>query len=398
MAKTPSITVPLEITAPDAVAASVAAGAMGPSDTVNRPATVRTTATDRRALLATDGKLRVGTRTPLSGRSGPGDPGDAQVPSGRRGALCTVLYGRVWSRDQSGARTHHIVRGRQVPQRSCRLNQDAAGWSGRRGSNPRHPAWKAALCQLSYSRPEREKNLPRVTVGPDDRRLRSPCAAGRRPLPVGPRWRPRGRRCATISRRCITGSIALVDFQPATSDVDLLVATRSTLSHGRLAELADGVAAVSIPVRGLEYVVYPLAALRDPAPTPAWELNPMSDRGSPLATRASTRSAEPRYWSVLDLALARQSGLPLVGPAPSALIASIPRQWLRSALQEGLAWHDAEDRGSPNQVLNACRAWLWAEHGRLTSKTLAAEWAFARTGEAVIREALQARATGAGSN
>ncbi len=195
----------------------------------------------------------------------------------------------------------------------------------------------------------------------------------------------------------ITGSIALGDFQPATSDVDLLVATRSTLPHGRLAELADGVAAVSIPVRGLEYVVYPLAALRDPEPTPAWELN--LNVGPRLAARHTgfDPSAEPRYWAVLDLALARQSGLPLVGPAASALIASIPRQWLRSALQESLAWHDAEDRGSPNQVLNACRAWLWAEHGRLTSKTLAAEWAFARTGEAVIREALQVRATGAGA-
>ena len=145
----------------------------------------------------------------------------------------------------------------------------------------------------------------------------------------------------------VTGSIALGDFQPATSDVDLLVATRSTLPHGRLAELADGVAAVSIPVRGLEYVVYPLAALRDPEPTLAWELN--LNVGPRLAARHTgfDPSAEPRYWSVLDLALARQSGLPLVGPAASALIASIPREWLRSALKESLAWHEAEDRGSP---------------------------------------------------
>ena len=154
---------------------------------------------------------------------------------------------------------------------------------------------------------------------------------------------------------------------------------------------------MSIPVQGLEYVVYPVAALRSPAATPAWELN--LNVGPRLAARHTgfDPSAEPRYWSILDLALARQSGLPLVGPAASALIASIPRQWLRSALQESLAWHDAEDHGSPKQVLNACRAWLWAEHGRLTSKTHAAEWAFARTGEAVIREALQVRATGAGA-
>ncbi len=185
MGRTPSITVPFEITAPDAVAAS-AAGAMGPSDTANRPATVRTTATDRRALLATDGKLRVGTRTPLSGCSGRWRPGPCS--NSFWSARCT-MYG--------------LVRSRVVLRPTRCVNAPHCAWPtgpaeilssrtrmrlGGAGDGVRTrdiQLGRLALCQLSYSRPEREKNLPRVTVGPDDRRLRSPCAGAGRPLPVG---------------------------------------------------------------------------------------------------------------------------------------------------------------------------------------------------------------------
>ena len=41
-------------------------------------------------------------------------------------------------------------------------------WSGRRDSNPRHPAWKAGTLPLSYSR-ETESILPQTLVGKQEK-------------------------------------------------------------------------------------------------------------------------------------------------------------------------------------------------------------------------------------
>ena len=43
-----------------------------------------------------------------------------------------------------------------------------ASWSGRRDSNPRHPAWKAGTLPLSYSR-ETESILPQTLVGKQEK-------------------------------------------------------------------------------------------------------------------------------------------------------------------------------------------------------------------------------------
>src|SRR2546423_5032785 len=58
------------------------------------------------------------------------------------------------------------------------------------------------------------------------------------------------------------GSIALGDFKAATSDVDVIVVTSGSLPLDRRHALADAVAALAVPVRGLEYVVYPRESLR----------------------------------------------------------------------------------------------------------------------------------------
>jgi len=195
----------------------------------------------------------------------------------------------------------------------------------------------------------------------------------------------------------VTGSIALGDFQLPTSDVDLMVITEGPTPRGGLQGLATAIGAVPIPVRGLEFVVYSLEAVARPDPTPRWELN--LNVGPRLAEPhvGFDPLAEPRHWFVLDLALARQSGIALLGPPARDVITDLPRAWLVEAISESIRWHAAEDTATPNRVLNLCRAWRWADDGTLTSKTVAAEWAFSRTGDPVIHEALRVRATGDGS-
>src|SRR4051812_42100105 len=69
----------------------------------------------------------------------------------------------------------------------------------------------------------------------------------------------------------LIGSVAFADFQAASSDVDVIVVTKRSLTLDERQHLADAVAAVPIPVRGLEFVVYPRGALENLDPTPRWE-------------------------------------------------------------------------------------------------------------------------------
>jgi hypothetical protein len=196
---------------------------------------------------------------------------------------------------------------------------------------------------------------------------------------------------------CAIGSIALGDFQPATSDVDLIVVTADSLPMDRRHALADAVAGLPIPVRGLECVVYPRQALARPASRPRWEINLNAGPRLPARHETFDPADEDRYWAVLDLAVARESALALVGPPAAELFPEISRALVAEALREGLEWHGAWDGASPNRVLNTARAWYWAVEGRLVSKSEAAGWANARTGETIVSDAQRVRATGEGS-
>src|SRR5262245_23008914 len=191
-----------------------------------------------------------------------------------------------------------------------------------------------------------------------------------------------------------TGSIALGDFQPATSDVDVMVVTQRSTSRPNLNDLIDAIAAIPIPVRGLEYVAYPLDAVAHPEETPRWELN--LNLGPRLAAPhvGFDPTAEPRYWFILDIALARQSAISLHGPPAAKLIGPIPDRWIADALAEGISWHAKHEPSSANRVLSLCRAWRWTADQTLTSKGAAAAWADARLPDPVIGAAADIRATG----
>jgi hypothetical protein len=195
----------------------------------------------------------------------------------------------------------------------------------------------------------------------------------------------------------LIGSLAFDDFQPPTSDVDILVVTNAMTPRPTLQALADDIARIPIPVRGLEYVVYPRPAVEHVAAEPGWQLN--LNLGPRLAVPhvGFDPDAEPSYWVALDLAVAREHGVALIGPDPRHLIGKVPDDLVAAALQQALEWHEEADAAGPNHVLNATRAWRWAETRDLTSKTASAEWAYSRTGDPVVHEALRIRATGEGS-
>ena len=126
-------------------------------------------------------------------------------------------------------------------------------------------------------------------------------------------------------RRVAAGSAALGDFDPARSDVDVqAVATKRLVARrarsGSPSALSH--AALPCPVRGLEFVLYAREDL--PTARPAFQLN--LNTGPRMERHAGLRpGAEPRFWFVLDVAIARERAHPLAGPPAATCCPSSPR-------------------------------------------------------------------------
>jgi Domain of unknown function (DUF4111) len=188
----------------------------------------------------------------------------------------------------------------------------------------------------------------------------------------------------------VAGSGALGDFDAARSDVDVQAVATTRLPRDELERVAADLShpALECPVRGLEFVLYARADVADPR-GPAFQLN--LNTGPGMDHHAGyDPDAEPRFWFVLDVAIAREHARPLVGAPAAELLPSLPRGLVLAALRESLAWFRAHDPAAA--VLAACRAWAWSTEGRWLSKGDAAAWSAARLDDpAPIAKALAHR-------
>ena len=174
----------------------------------------------------------------------------------------------------------------------------------------------------------------------------------------------------------VVGSSALGDFDAARSDVDVQAVVAERLEPEALRELATALSAVECPVRGLEFVLYAREDLTDPE-GPAFSLNLNTGPGMDHH-EGYDPDAEPRFWFVLDLEIAREHGKSLVGPHPRELVGELD---VRTALRESLAWW--RDYGGEQALVAACRTHAWLETGRWLSKREAYAWYFDRLARAV---------------
>jgi hypothetical protein len=189
----------------------------------------------------------------------------------------------------------------------------------------------------------------------------------------------------------LVGSGALGDFDTRRSDLDVQAVCTTRLARVELGSLAAALShpALRCPVRGLEFVLYACEDLADPD-GPAFQLNLNS--GPRMEHHVGyDPDAEPRFWFVLDTAIARERARPLAGLSPSVLLPPPSRPLVLSALRDALAWYRAYDPAEA--VLAACRAWAWATRGRWLSKGGAATWAAAQLPDpAAVAKALARRA------
>jgi predicted nucleotidyltransferase len=172
------------------------------------------------------------------------------------------------------------------------------------------------------------------------------------------------------------GSVALGGYVSGESDVDVVAVCRHRVGAETKHALADRLleATVDCPARGLEFTLYRADVASSPPKDADFELNV---NGGPRMEREVRLSShdEPRFWYVLDRAIAHLHGIAICGPPAATQFSRVPRQVLLEAMSESVRWHRQHEKATLYSVLNASRAWRFAIEDDLGSKLEGARWA-----------------------
>jgi hypothetical protein len=195
-----------------------------------------------------------------------------------------------------------------------------------------------------------------------------------------------------------TGSLALGDFRPGRSDIDLLAVVDPVGAPERRHELARRLdhSRLPCPAAGLEFVLYPRQVVAAPSEAAGYALN--LNTGADLPPTASLDPTSlPAFWFVIDRAVAYQSGEAVFGPPARELLVPLGWRQLLPFVAEGnqTQLHEFDDLRD-SAVLNACRALRFAADKQWYSKAEAGRRTAAAGGPfaAFVADALEAYAGG----
>lgn len=182
----------------------------------------------------------------------------------------------------------------------------------------------------------------------------------------------------------LRGSLAMGDFDPATSDIDFFAIVEQRLSEAEFADLAAMHGQLAkLPNRYAEHLEGPYidrAAARRFQP---------GEHHPTIARQECLTWYEHDYNWVLERWMVREHGLTLFGPSPETLIDPVSPDDLRAAvrlrLQDWVHWADQPDdpdwllpRSHKAYVIETmCRALYTLTTGMLASKPLSITWALA---------------------
>ena len=175
------------------------------------------------------------------------------------------------------------------------------------------------------------------------------------------------------------GSIALGGYVPGESDIDIVAVCDQILNDATrqalVAKLLE--ATTTCPARGLEFTLYRIGVASSRRADTGFEVNVNGGPRLPRSTHLSAQD-QPRFWYVLDRAIAHRCGVTIVGPPGREVFADFPRQVLLGVMDESMRWHRRHEKATLYSVLNACRAWRFAVEDVLGSKLEGARWARSR--------------------
>jgi hypothetical protein len=191
----------------------------------------------------------------------------------------------------------------------------------------------------------------------------------------------------------VGGSYALGAYEPGRSDIDVAAVVSSPPSRATTETLVLAIRHESLPcpARGLEFVLYALADVREPSAEARYRLNLNTGAGIPFRADFEPNGSET-HWFPIDRSILRQRGVALVGSRPEEVFAPLGHCRLLPLLLESLSWHSTAAARADDAVLNACRAWRYAVEGIWSSKPAGGAWALAQPGAPpIVADALAAR-------
>jgi predicted nucleotidyltransferase len=147
----------------------------------------------------------------------------------------------------------------------------------------------------------------------------------------------------------VLGSALLGGFDPARSDLDMVVVVERPLDTDERARVWRALDELPPPVRKLELVVYAAGAR-----PPAYDLNYPDGDG------------EPAFWFVLDAAIAQERSQPLRGRPWRELLEPVTEAETRRAAEEMVRW--ADERDDELARPHGIRARHYLEHGDWMTK------------------------------
>jgi predicted nucleotidyltransferase len=145
------------------------------------------------------------------------------------------------------------------------------------------------------------------------------------------------------------GSALLGGFDPARSDLDMVVVVERPLDAEERERVWRALDELPPPVRKLELVVYAAGAR-----PPGYDLNYPDGDG------------EPAFWFVLDAAIAQKRSHPLRGRPWGELLGPVTEAETRRAAEEMVRW--AEERDDELARPHGVRARHYLEHGDWMTK------------------------------
>jgi len=186
----------------------------------------------------------------------------------------------------------------------------------------------------------------------------------------------------------LQGSGAQGDYHQGKSDIDVLAVVSQPVPVQQKQQLCARLnhSALPVPATGLDFIIVTENTVRCPAKIPQHEL--WFSTGETWETSVDTGGGTSEHLILFQTC--RDHGRTLFGPQADQLFAQVPRPLLLNALIGVLQWHQARildpfhDPAGQYSVLNACRAWHYAEVGRLVSKSEGGAWVIAKEPQATL--------------
>jgi hypothetical protein len=184
------------------------------------------------------------------------------------------------------------------------------------------------------------------------------------------------------------GSVALGGYVPGESDIDVVAVSGDHVDRGEKQQVVETLLDPGLPCpgRGLEFTLYRRDVAGSAPVDGDFEVNV---NGGPRMVHAVNfdDKEQPRFWFVLDRAIAQRHGVVISGPSAGEVFAEVSRSTLLEVMVESMSWHRMHERLGFDSVLNASRAWRFAVEDALCSKLDGATWARARWREPSLIDA-----------